>query len=234
MRLIFLGPPGAGKGTQARILAERFGARHVSTGDLLRDHRERKTALGIEAQSFMAKGALVPDDLMIRMLDAELADTASFILDGFPRTIVQADALGEFLTKRNLPLDAVLSFDLPREELIARLTGRWTNPRTGRSYHERYDPPIHAGVDDDDGGPLVQRGDDMLEVVEQRLVAYESMTSPLVSYYEAKGLLVHIDGTRSAERVTDQILDELAHSGVGKGAPGSQNHSAPHCCGLQH
>jgi adenylate kinase len=210
MRLVLLGPPGAGKGTQARILEERFGAVQLSTGDMLRKHRSEGTPLGKEAQSYMDAGGLVPDDLIIRMMEGELAEKSAFILDGFPRTVAQAQALSALLEKLNLPLAATLLFDADRAELIERLTGRWTNPRTGRTYHTKFNPPKAAGIDDEDGGPLVQRPDDTLEVVSKRLETYDAQTRPLVDYYAATGQLVRIDGMQPVDAVTQEILKALA------------------------
>ncbi len=214
IRVVFLGPPGAGKGTQAQILERRYGVRQISTGDILRRHRQEGTPLGKEAQAFMDRGDLVPDALIIKMFEEELSDgSQGFILDGFPRTVPQAEALDALLARLALPLSAVILFDIGREELIKRLTGRWTNPRTGRVYHEIYDPPKRPGIDDDDGGPLVQRPDDRLETVVKRLDVYEAQTAPLVDYYSKKtGLLVTIDATRPVETVTQQIVDALGSS----------------------
>src|SRR5579863_4000404 len=144
MILIFLGPPGAGKGTQAKILEEQFGYRQISTGDLLRKHRREGTALGKEAQGYMDSGKLVPDDLIVRMMDGELANVTDVILDGFPRTIAQARALDDLLRSKGLAAGALL-FDVPRADLEERLIGRWTHPASGRVYHERFNPPKKAG-----------------------------------------------------------------------------------------
>ncbi len=161
----------------------------------------------------MDRGDLVPDALIIKMFEEELSDgSQGFILDGFPRTVPQAEALDALLARLALPLSAVILFDIGREELIKRLTGRWTNPRTGRVYHEIYDPPKRPGIDDDDGGPLVQRPDDRLETVVKRLDVYEAQTAPLVDYYRKTGLLVTIDATRPVETVTQQIVDALGSS----------------------
>ena len=209
LRLVFLGAPGSGKGTQARILEERFGVRQISTGDILRRHRAEKTSLGMEAQEFMDRGELVPDDLIIKMMEEELPREGGFILDGFPRTVAQAEALDALLARLRLPLGGVIYFDAPRSELFARLAGRWTNPRTGRVYHERYSPPRVAGVDDEDGGPLVQRADDTPETVEHRLDVFDRETAPLVAYFERRGELVRVDALRSVEDVTKEILEGL-------------------------
>src|SRR5271168_2675452 len=146
-RLVFLGPPGAGKGTQAKVLQERFGIEQISTGDILRRNVAAGTPLGKQAKSYMDAGGLVPDDVIIGMMEGELQGRSSFILDGFPRTLAQAEALDTLLNRLNLPLTAVLLFDADRATLIERLTGRWTNPRTGATYHAKFNPPKVAGVD---------------------------------------------------------------------------------------
>jgi|SRR5579883_102674 len=217
MRLIFLGPPGAGKGTQAQILQRRFGAKQVSTGDILRDNRSRGTELGKLAESYMNSGALVPDEVIIKMIEAEL-DTLpdGFIMDGFPRTVAQAEAFDCLLESKDLTLDAVVLFEADRATLIARLTGRWTNPRNGRPYNAATNPPRVPGIDDEDGGPLVQRDDDKLETVTKRLDVYERQTSPLVEYYRHSGKLVQVDALAPVDDVTKEIVAKI-------GAPVEQN-----------
>jgi adenylate kinase len=209
LRLVLLGPPGAGKGTQARILEQRYALRQISTGDILRRHRADKTPLGMEAQPYMDGGDLVPDALIIGMMEADLPRASGFILDGFPRTQPQATALDALLHRLEIPLTLVFSFDAKREELVKRLTGRWTNPRTGKVYHELYNPPRVAGIDDEDAGPLVQRADDTIETVSKRLDVYERDTRPLTTYYAAVGLLISIDAMRAVKDVTEQILHAL-------------------------
>ena len=209
MRLVFLGPPGAGKGTQAKVLEDRFAVRQISTGDILRANVKSGTPLGLEAKSFMDAGQLVPDDVIIRMMRGELAGGESFILDGFPRTIAQAGALDETLASLNLPLTAVIMFEADRDTLIARLTGRWTNPRTGRTYHAVFNPPKVAGIDDEDGGPLEQRRDDTRDVVVERLGEYDAKTAPLIEYYRKTGLLVSVDGLEPIDSVTSAVLSAI-------------------------
>lgn len=209
MRLVMLGAPGAGKGTQARLLEEKYGARQISTGDILRKHRAQRTALGKEAQSYMDSGALVPDDVIVRMMGDELTGVSSFVLDGFPRTVAQATALDELLARLGLPLTAVLLFECDRERLVARLTGRWSNPRNGRTYNMQFSPPKVAGIDDEDGGPLVQRPDDSPEVVQNRLATYDSQTSPLIDYYSTAGLLARIDGLKDIDAVAQDVIAVL-------------------------
>ena len=215
MRLVFLGPPGAGKGTQAKILVERFGVRQISTGDMLRANVAQGTALGAKAKSYMDSGGLVPDDVIVGMMEGGLivpagaTDAPSFILDGFPRTVGQATALDRMLGRLKLPLTAALLFDADRETLVKRLTGRWTNPRSGRTYHAEFNPPKFAGVDDEDGGPLEQRPDDSREVVVDRLTTYDEKTRPVIDYYAAAGLLERIDGLGAIDVVTADVLAAL-------------------------
>ena len=216
LRLVFLGPPGAGKGTQAKLLEDRLGLRQISTGDILRRNVAAGTELGQKAKPYMESGGLVPDDLIIEMMEAELAKGDSFLLDGFPRTVAQARALDAALQRLGKPLTAAVLIDASRPELIRRLTGRWTNPRTGRSYHQEFNPPKIAEIDDDDGGPLVQRNDDTLPVVTERLATYDEKTAPLVDYYRAAGSLVTVDGLGTIADVTSDLLRKI---GAENGAP---------------
>lgn len=209
MRLIFLGAPGAGKGTQARILGQRFNARQISTGDILREHRQKKTELGEQAQGFMDRGDLVPDELIIKMIEGELKGAQGFIMDGFPRTVAQAEAFDALLAANKWDLDGVVLFEADRESLIKRLSARWTNPRTGRTYNSISNPPKTAGVDDEDGGPLVQREDDKPETVANRLDVFEAQTKPLVEFYKKAGKLVEVDGLQDVNAVTNAIVDAL-------------------------
>jgi adenylate kinase len=206
MRLIFLGPPGAGKGTQARILEERFGARQISTGDILRDNRARGTELGKEAEGYMKRGELVPDALIVAMIEKELEKAPSgFIMDGFPRTVAQAEAFDGLLASKSWSLDAVVLFDADRDTLISRLSARWSNPRNGRTYNSITNPPRVAGIDDEDGGPLLQREDDRVETVAHRLDVYDAQTRPLIDYYRNTGKLVEIDALKSVGEVAHQL-----------------------------
>lgn len=210
MRLIFLGPPGAGKGTQAQILQQRFGAKQISTGDILRENRNKGTELGKLAESYMLKGALVPDEVIIKMIEAELEkQQGGFIMDGFPRTTAQAEAFDALLQAHKTPLDAVVLFNADRETLFTRLTARWTNPRTGRSYNSVTNPPRVAGMDDEDGGPLVQREDDKPETVTKRLEVYERQTAPLIEYYRRTGKLIEIDALAAVDDVTRELVSRL-------------------------
>lgn len=210
MRLIFLGPPGAGKGTQARILEQRFGARQISTGDILREHRAQGTQLGKQAEGFMQRGELVPDELIVAMIETELEKHPErFVVDGFPRTVAQAEAFDALLERKDWSLDGVVLFDADRETLLSRLTARWTNPRNGRTYNAQTNPPAVAGVDDEDGGPLVQRDDDRAETVAKRMDVYEAQTKPLIEYYARGGKLVEVNGLAPVDEVTHELLHGL-------------------------
>ena len=210
MRLIFIGPPGAGKGTQAHILQERFGVKQVSTGDILRENRAKGTDLGKLAESYMVGGQLVPDEVIVKMIEAELlACGGGFVMDGFPRTVAQAEAFDAMLAGKGVGLDAVVLFVADRETLMKRLTGRWSNPRTGKVYNVVSNPPRVAGIDDEDGGPLVQRDDDKPETVAKRLAVYESQTAPLAEYYRRGGKLVEVDALAPVDAVTDEIVSKI-------------------------
>lgn len=210
MKLIFLGPPGAGKGTQAQILEQQFGAKQISTGDILRENRKQGTELGKLAESYMNSGALVPDEVIIKMIEAELANRkGGFIMDGFPRTVAQAEAFDALLAEHGMNLDGVVLFNADRPTLVTRLTARWTNPRTGRTYNSVTNPPRVAGIDDEDGGPLVQRDDDKPETVAKRLDVYESQTAPLIDYYRRTGKLVEVNALAPVEDVTREIASKI-------------------------
>jgi adenylate kinase len=217
VNLIFLGPPGAGKGTQAKALQERFGFRQISTGDILRANVRQGTPLGVEAKGYMDDGKLVPDDLIIRMMDAELEQGGNVILDGFPRTVPQAQALDDLLGRKHRSAVAVL-FDVDQDVLIDRLTGRWTHLPSGRVYHERYAPPKVAGIDDVTGEPLVQRDDDKETTIRKRLAEYEQLTTPLIGYYDnpADPRLVKVDALAPIDAVTKQLVDMIQNDGGGR------------------
>ena len=207
MKLVFLGPPGAGKGTIAAKAKDVYSIPHISTGDLFRDNIKRETELGKKVKAILAAGDLVPDEVTIAMVKDRLAsDDASsgFILDGFPRTIAQADALESISG-----LDKVVNFVLDKEDIIKRLSGRRVCKSTGRTYHIIYNPPKVEGVDDETGEPLIQRDDDKEEAIRNRLEVYEASTAPLISYYRDKGLLVDIDASASPEEVLKSMVDAL-------------------------
>lgn len=204
MRLVLLGPPGAGKGTQAKRLAADLGLVHLSSGDLLRAERQEKTALGIEAQRYMDAGVLVPDEIILRMMIGRIADAraiAGFVLDGFPRTIPQAAGLDVELTRIHRPLDRVVRIDVSDEVVARRLTGRWSCPTDGRVFHEVYTPPRSKGRCDVCGTALVRRKDDEPEVVSRRLATYHAETHPLVDYYGRRGKLVVVNGNAEIDAV---------------------------------
>jgi adenylate kinase len=207
--IVLLGGPGAGKGTQAQILQKHFGYRQISTGDLLRAHVTKGTELGKAADSFMKAGDLVPDDLIIKMVEGELQDGGSVLFDGFPRTVAQAKALDALLESRDRGLPGAVYFEIERPLLEERLLGRWTNPRTGRVYHEKFSPPKVVGICDDDGGPLIQRPDDNAETIKKRLDVFERETMPLVEYYRASGRLAQIDATQPVEHVTHMLMHAI-------------------------
>jgi len=212
LNLILLGPPGAGKGTQAERLREDFTLAYVATGDMLREARSAGTELGRAAQEFMNRGDLVPDDLVIAIaLERLSADDArdGFLLDGFPRTVPQADALAAEMGKLGRRITAVLLIEVPDEEIVERISGRRVS-KAGRTYHVAYDPPKHPGRCDIDGTQLLQRDDDKPDVVQARLSKYHEATSPLVSYYEAQGLLRRFDGSRAPVEVHDHIRATIA------------------------
>lgn len=205
MRIILLGPPASGKGTQASILSGELGVPQISTGDMLRAAKAAGTKLGQEAERYMSAGQLVPDQVVIGLVGERLeqADARKgFILDGFPRTVPQADALGKLLSERASPLDAVLQIDVPRELLVERATLRRTDKRTGQIYHLKYSPPPPDAE-------LEHRADDREETVNKRLDAYDAMTAALLPYYEEAGLLRRVEGVGKPEQVTARIRAAL-------------------------
>ncbi len=213
LNLILFGPPGAGKGTQAERLRVDFQLPFISTGDMLRGNVKEGTELGKEAQRYMDAGELVPDDLIVRMAAERLqhADARDgFILDGFPRTIAQAEALDKQLSQLGRRVTTALLIDVPDEEVIGRLSGRRVCVKAGHNYHVQFDPPKHEGVCDQDGSRLIQRDDDKPEVIENRLRVYHDQTAPLVDYYDDKGLMRRIDGTRPPAEVHDHIRAVIA------------------------
>jgi adenylate kinase len=211
LNLILLGPPGAGKGTQASRLTEDFGLPYIGTGDLLREHVAEETDLGRQAKEHMENGGLVPDDLVIAMILDKVDEEGDdgFLLDGFPRTAVQADALADELDKRDRRLTAALLIDAPDETVIQRLSGR-RQCSEGHLYHVDFDPPKHEGKCDQCGKPLRQRTDDEPEKVKKRLKTYHEKTEPLIDYYDERGLLRRFDGTQDKVKVHDHIRATLA------------------------
>jgi adenylate kinase len=212
MNIVFLGPPGAGKGTQAKILIERYGIPQISTGDMLREHRAKGTELGKKAQEYMDKGQLVPDEIILGMVKERLSQPdcqKGFILDGFPRTVAQAEALDKLLSEMGKKLDFALALIVPDDLLVERLTGRRTCKICGMMYHIKYKPPKVEGKCDVCGGELYQRPDDNEETVRNRLKVYHEQTAPLIEYYKNKGILREIDGSKSIEEITQQLISIL-------------------------
>ncbi|MDM8007191.1 MAG: adenylate kinase [Phycisphaerae bacterium] len=217
MNLVILGPPGAGKGTQAVRLAQAFSLRHLSSGDLLRAERARGSALGKKAAEYMDAGKLVPDEIIIGAVLSQLSDLgdkAGLLLDGFPRTVAQAESLGKALNQAGKRVDVVPALAVPEDLIVDRITGRRTCPRCNAVYHVKTLPPARDGICDADGAVLVQRPDDTAEVVKQRLEAYHRQTAPLEAYYRDKGLLAEVDGTQDMDTVF-QALSEAVRRRLG-------------------
>ena len=207
MNLVFLGPPGAGKGTMASRLAEDLKIPHISTGDMFREAMAKGTELGNRAKAIMEAGDLVPDELTIEMVKHRLAEPDAqngYILDGFPRTIPQAEALDEFAS-----IDRAIRFELDEEQLVRRLSGRRVHKASGRTYHVEFSPPKEPGKDDVTGEPLVQRDDDKEEAIRNRLAVYDRQTAPLVSYYREKGILTTVDASPAPDAVYDALREAL-------------------------
>ena len=202
MLVIFLGPPGAGKGTQAQRLVAEKGFMHISTGDLLREAVKNRTPLGLKAKEYMERGELVPDDLIVALIKEKLPKEGNVILDGFPRTIAQAEALDKMLEELGKKVDAVVLFEVPDEVVIERLSGRRIDPKTGKVYHVKYNPPP-------EGVEVIQREDDKPEVIKKRLEVYRKQTAPLVDYYKEKGNLLVVDATKSPDEVYEDLITKL-------------------------
>ncbi len=207
--IVLLGPPGAGKGTQAKMLAEKLALAHISSGDIFRENLKAQTDLGKQAQSYIDRGDLVPDDVTISMIAARLEkpDCANgAVLDGFPRTPAQADALKEMLKKLEGEVISVPFINVPADVLIERLSGRWSCRAQGHVFHSVNNPPKFAGICDFDGSELYQREDDKPETVKRRIQVYGEQTAPLLEYYSIAGLLVEVDGTREIDQVASDLL----------------------------
>jgi adenylate kinase len=209
LRVVLLGPPGAGKGTQAKLLREKYHACQISTGDILRKAVADQSPLGKQASDFINRGALVPDSLMVNLVAERLKEKdceTGFILDGFPRTIQQAQGLEEILAQLGFALTGVLSMQVPNDVIVERLAGRRTCKDCEALYHRKFDPPETEGICGRCGGDLLQRNDDRESTVKARLKVYETQTAPLVSYYRDRGLLREIDGVGKVEDIADRIV----------------------------
>ena len=212
MRLVLVGPPGAGKGTQAQYIAEHLGIPQISTGDIFRANVSQGTPLGLEAKAYMDRGDLVPDDVTVNMVRLRLTEedaAEGFLLDGFPRTVPQAEVLDEMLAETGSGLDVVLELVVDDDEVIRRLSGRRTCRTCNHIWHVDFDPPTVEGVCDIDGGALYQRDDDQAETIANRLKVYAEATAPLVHHYARKGLLVGIDATGPVDDVTHRAISAL-------------------------
>lgn len=206
---VFLGPPGAGKGTQAKVVAHKKGIPQISSGDLFRENLKNQTELGIRANEFIKVGDLVPDDITIGMVQERISRTdcdSGAILDGFPRTPAQAKALDEILDETGCEINRVPYIAVDEDELIDRLSGRLTCRSKGHVFHKKYNPPKVAGICDFDGSELYQREDDHAETVKNRIRVYETQTRPLIEYYRERGILIEIDGNQPIKSVTSELL----------------------------
>jgi adenylate kinase len=209
MRFVFIGLPGAGKGTQARVLSERLDIPQISTGDILRAHVQEGTMLGIEARTYMDRGEYVPDEIVVRMVEERLREpdaSKGFILDGFPRTVPQAQALEDALAEAGTPLTAVVKFSISDATAVRRITGRYTCPECRRTYHIDWSPPAVEGVCDDDGAALEKRSDEDELTVRRRMAVYRQQTQPLELFYWERGLLREVDAEAPMEQVSERMM----------------------------
>jgi len=211
-----MGPPGAGKGTQAAMIANRFSIPHVSTGDIFRKNLKEGTPLGLKAKEYMNKGLLVPDETVVEIVKDRLSEEdcqKGFLLDGFPRTVAQASVLDEVLGQMNMKIDNVINIEVPKEVLIERAVGRRVCKKCGATYHVKYKSPSRPGLCDECDGELIQRDDDKEETVVKRIEVYLEQTQPLIDYYAKRGLLVNIDGGQNITNVGEQIVKALERGG---------------------
>jgi adenylate kinase len=212
MRIVLLGPPGAGKGTQAKLICSRFGMVHLSTGDIFRRNIHQRTPLGIEAEEYIHRGVLVPDKLTVKLVKDRVSEAdleMGYLLDGFPRTENQAEEFDYLLEENRQKLDCVLLIEVPADFIIERNTGRLICSRCDLSYHVKFNPPKHSGICDNCGGALAKRKDDLEHTVKERLSVYENQTKPLIKYYNDKGILYVIDGHKEIDDVFNDIKEIL-------------------------
>jgi len=212
MKILLIGPPGGGKGTQAKKLSSKFNIPQISTGDMLRDHVKRMSELGIEAKEFMDKGELVPDELILKMMKSKLSDNDcnnGYILDGFPRTLPQAKGLDTLLDNIDSNLDKVIIIKVDDDVIIDRMSGRRVHKNSGRIYHIKYNPPKNEGLDDITNEPLSIRSDDKKETVKNRLKIYHDLTKPLINFYNIKNILFEVNGENEIENVFENIINKL-------------------------
>ena len=212
MKILLIGPPGGGKGTQAKKLSSKFNIPQISTGDMLRDHVKRMSKLGIEAKEFMDKGELVPDELILKMMKSKLSDNDcnnGYILDGFPRTLPQAKGLDSLLDNIDSNLDKVIIIKVDDDVIIDRMSGRRVHKNSGRIYHIKYNPPKNNGLDDITNEPLSIRSDDKKETVKNRLKIYHDLTKPLIDFYKIKNILFEVNGENEIEDVFSNIINKL-------------------------
>ena len=210
MKILLLGPPGGGKGTQSKFLMSKFNIPQISTGDMLRSHVKNDTILGQKAKKYMEQGELVTDSLILEMMEVRFKEKDcinGFILDGFPRTIKQAEGLDNLFTKSNQRLNHVIVIDVEDDEIVSRMSGRRVHPESGRVYHIKYNPPINEGKDDITNEPLIIRDDDKEETVRNRLLVYHSQTKPLIDYYNKD--VITINGSQSIEKVKSNIIESI-------------------------
>ena len=209
MKIILLGPPGGGKGTQSKLLVSKFNIPQISTGDILRDHVKKKSELGIKANSYMQNGELVPDNLILNMIKFRLKQDdckTGYILDGFPRTIPQAKGLDNILENLNQKLDKIVVLDVKDEDIIKRMSGRRMHIESGRVYHIKFNPPKNEGLDDITNEKLTIRKDDQPDTVKKRLLIYHESTKPLIEYYTSKNIVSSINGNKSIEDIHSEII----------------------------
>ena len=212
MKILLLGPPGGGKGTQSKLLVSKFNIPQISTGDILRDHVRNKSELGIKANSYMQNGELVPDNLILNMIKFRLKEDdckSGYILDGFPRTIPQAEGLDYILENLNQKLDKIVVLDVKDKDIIERMSGRRMHIESGRVYHIKFNPPKNEGLDDITNEKLTIRKDDQPETVKKRLMIYHETTKPLIEYYTSKNIVSSINGNKSIEDIHAEIITKI-------------------------